>query len=59
LHWIEKLRVDPLPTLLSADHEAPRYFARRDLLGEKTGPVDGLWELPEAQKLVKKQQGGC
>jgi hypothetical protein len=56
MNWIDRLCVDPLPLLLSADHEALRYFARRDLLGEKAGPVDALWELPEAQKLVKKQQ---
>ena len=37
MNWVDKLRVDPLPSLLSADHDALRYFARRDLLGEKTG----------------------
>jgi hypothetical protein len=56
MNWIDRLDVDPLPTLLSADHEALRCFAKRDLLGEETAPVDALWELPEAQKLLSKQQ---
>jgi hypothetical protein len=54
--WPETLRVNPLPSLLAADNEALRFFVRRDLMDEEAGPVDALWELPEAQKLIKKQQ---
>jgi hypothetical protein len=35
---------------------AVQYFARRDLLGERVGPVRQLWQLPAAQKILKKQQ---
>ncbi len=54
--WREGPRFDPLPPLLSAGSQAVRYFARRDLLGERTGPVSQLWELPEAQKIAGRQQ---
>jgi hypothetical protein len=56
-HWIEHLRVDPIPCLLASDDEALVHFVRRDLLGEQTEPVESLWELPEALRLVRKQQG--
>jgi hypothetical protein len=32
------------------------YFTRRDLLGEEVGPVERLWLLPGAVKILKKQQ---
>jgi hypothetical protein len=35
---------------------AVTYFVHRDLLGEDPGPVEQLWELPGAQKILKKQQ---
>jgi hypothetical protein len=54
--WRERLKVDPIPPLLSSGDEALVYFTRRDLLGEDAGPVSRLWELPGAQKILKKQQ---
>lgn len=54
--WQKRLRFDPLPPLLSSGNEALVYFARRDLLGEDAGPVHRLWQLPEAQKILKKQR---
>ena len=59
--WLRQLRVDPLSALLAlADEmsagEAICYFVRRDLLAEPVGPVQVLWEIPEAQNLVSKQQ---
>jgi len=53
--WRAPFRVDPIPVLLSSGNEALVYFVRRDLLGENAGPVDRLWQLPEAQKILKKQ----
>ncbi len=35
---------------------ALRYFVRRDLLGEEAGPVQSLWELPAAARIVKRQR---
>lgn len=54
--WLRQLQVDPLPALLASDDEALLHFVRRDLLGEEAGPVEALWELPEAQRLLRKQQ---
>jgi hypothetical protein len=54
--WLARLRVDPLPALLASGDEALCYFVRRDLLAEQVGPAERLWELPDAQKLVDKQQ---
>lgn len=54
--WQGQLRFNPIPPLLSSGDEALRYSVRRDLLGEEAGPVSRLWQLPEAQKILKKQQ---
>ena len=54
--WREQLKFDPLPRLLSSKNAAITYLTRRDLLDEDAGPVQGLWRLPEAQKILKKQQ---
>ncbi len=55
-NWKGKLRFDPLPVLLSTENKAIQYFARKDLLGEKVESVKILWELPEVEKILKKQQ---
>lgn len=54
--WLHQLGVDPLPTLQASGNEALQYFVRRDLLEEDVGPVDSLWELPLAAKILKKQR---
>jgi hypothetical protein len=54
--WRENLKYDPLPMLLSSNIEAVKYFAKRDLLREQVGSIKHLWELPEAQKFLNKQQ---
>jgi hypothetical protein len=54
--WRELFSVDPLPSLLSSGDEALVYFTRHDLLCEDPGPIDRLWQLPAAQKLLRKQQ---
>jgi hypothetical protein len=53
--WRKQLKFDPLPPLLSSGNEALLYFVRRDLLGENVDPVQCLWQLPEPQKILKKQ----
>jgi hypothetical protein len=50
------LRVDPVPALLACGNPAVEFFARRDLLQEKTRPVSRLWELPEVAKLLRRQR---
>ena len=54
--WKDLLAVDPLPALLDRGDTALASFARRDLLDWKAEPVEALWELPEALKLIKRQQ---
>ncbi len=51
-----KFRVDHVPKLLSPENEALRFFVRRDLLNEETGPIKSLWELAETEKILIKQQ---
>lgn len=54
--WLKQLKFDPIPTLLSSGNEAIQYFTHRDLLGEQVGSIYELWVLPDAQKILKKQQ---
>lgn len=52
----EMLRVDPVPALLAAGNPAVEFFARRDLLEEKVGPVSRLWDLLAAAKILRRQR---
>jgi hypothetical protein len=57
--WRAILRFDPIHPLLAAEDRAIVYFTARDLLGERTRDVQDvrtLWNLPEAQRIVRKQQ---
>ena len=54
-NWHKQLNFDPLAPLLSSDNKALQYFTRRDLLDEQVGPVELIWQLPEAQRILKKQ----
>lgn len=55
-NWLEALRSNPLPALLSWQDPALSYFAQRDLLEEQVGPIEGLWELPAARQIIDRQQ---
>ncbi len=46
---------DPVPWLLAADGVAIATMARRDILGEEVD-VRRLWDLPEAQRLLRRQR---
>jgi hypothetical protein len=54
--WRRQLKLDPIPTLLSSRDEALSYFVRRDLLGERVESIQHLWQFPEAQRILRKQQ---
>lgn len=54
-NFMDTLKYDPLPLLLSSGDEPLIYFTRRDLLGEEVGSVERLWNLPGAVKILKKQ----
>jgi squalene cyclase len=54
--WLRQLRFDPLSPLLSSGDDAIQYFVRKDLLKEDAGAICRLWQLPEAQKILRQQQ---
>jgi hypothetical protein len=54
--WVGYLRVDPLPRLLDSGNPAIAYFARRDLLDEAVEPVEVLWDLPAAGRILRRQR---
>jgi len=54
--WQKNLTVDPITSLLSSENNAIVYFTRRDLLEDNVKSVKILWKLPEAKKILKKQQ---
>ncbi|HEY5695370.1 MAG TPA: hypothetical protein VIQ80_00895 [Candidatus Saccharimonadales bacterium] len=54
-NWKHVLHYDPLPVLLSSHNEAIAFFTAKDLLG-KVLDTKSLWDLPEAQKIVRAQQ---
>ncbi len=54
--WKEHFKVDPTDILMSSKNEALKYFTRRDLLDEKVKSIKTLWELPEVEKILRRQQ---
>jgi hypothetical protein len=54
-NWFSTLDTNPIPALLDFPDEALAFFVRQDLLKQEAGPVERLWELPEATRLVRKQ----
>ncbi len=55
--WLAELKYDPLKTLTASGNEAVAYFARRDLRGEDSDPLEAVWSLPEVKKMLRKQRG--
>lgn len=55
MKWTRSFKCDPLPALLRSKDEAVRFFARRDLLGERIDPSDELWHLRQAERIVARQ----
>lgn len=54
--WISRLSIDPILVLMSSNDEALIYHSQRDLLDKHVLSIDSLWHLPDAVRLVKKQQ---
>jgi len=54
--WQEQLKIDPTELLMSLKNGALHYFTQCDLLDEKVEPITTLWELPEVEKIINKQQ---
>jgi hypothetical protein len=53
--WKDGFTFDPVAPLLNSKYEPVRYFTRRDLLDEDTGPTSDLWGLPEPKRLLRHQ----
>ncbi|MBY8987514.1 MAG: hypothetical protein KGD61_03590 [Candidatus Lokiarchaeota archaeon] len=54
--WKEQFKYDPLAPLISSKNEAIIYFTKRDLLEKELEPLETLWILPSAMKIINKQQ---
>ena len=54
-NWQNQLKYNPIQPLLNSKDEALHYFVKRDLLEEKVGLINSIWQLPEPQKILKKQ----
>ncbi len=47
---------DPIKPLLASNNMAISYYTERDLLDNDAGSIEIIWNLPEVQKIIKKQQ---
>lgn len=54
--WQKRLTFDPIPTLLKFGDPALEHLVHADLLADGIFSRQYLWELPQAVKLVSKQQ---
>lgn len=54
--WLDRLRYDPVQEMLQPGNDAVSYFVRRDLLDERVKPITHVWQLPEAQKILRRQR---
>lgn len=54
--WTKELKHNPALNLLNSENVAVSYFAKRDLLKERVQPVEELWELPEPNRILARQQ---
>ena len=55
-NWHSVLQYNPITPLLSSENKAVAFFTARDFLGNVDKSPEILWDLPEVQKIVKKQQ---
>ena len=53
--WLSNFIYSPISTLLECGDKAISLFVQRDLL-DKTVSVQDLWQLPEPQRILRKQK---
>ena len=58
MNWLRYLKYDPIQPLLESDNNALTYFTNRDLLDKQVQPISYIWDLPEVNKIIKKQVEG-
>lgn len=51
-NWFEELKYDPNKPLIDSKNKAIFYFIRRDIQNLNVKPIDYLWNLPEAKKII-------
>lgn len=57
--WFDNFKYHPIAPLLASGNRAVVFFTERNLLG-KDSQVENLWQLPEAQKILRRQKpNGC
>ncbi len=57
--WLSDFKYDPISPLLEYGDKSVSLFVQRDLL-DKTVSVQDLWQLPEPQRILRKQKpNGC
>lgn len=54
--WLSIFKYNPLPNLLSSDNKAVIFFTSKDLLENTDLKPETIWTLPEAQKIINRQQ---
>ena len=54
--WHAQLKFDPILVLLNAKVKPIQYFIKREFLNEEVAPIEPLWKLPEALKIISKQR---
>lgn len=54
--WLDLLRYNPVQEMLQSENDAVPYFAKRDLLEEMVEPITHVWQIPEAQKILRRQR---
>ena len=55
-NWIKQFKYNPIIPLLESDNKAIMYSAKRDLISEQVEDMEYIWDLPEPQKILKKQK---
>lgn len=55
-NWRSKLKYDPLPALMASGNQALIFCVEKCLLGKAGNDKAGIWNLPDARKIVGKQQ---
>ncbi len=53
--WRQQFKFNPASGLVNSGEKPVSYFAKRDLLEEHVEPINTLWQLPEALKIIDKQ----
>lgn len=56
--WVKQFKYNPLIPLLASGNSAIVYSVKADLLSEPAGSVEKVWNLPIAQRILKKQKPG-